>query len=155
MAKSKIDTNQKKEVKQKDIKILLASGITQVKYNLFLYLIPYLQDALKQIEMQAKIDIKIVDRTIMLPYTVYNRFCNDYKIYCKTFHYKDIIRIIWEHYEIGHFKQSPKYWTHKCSFDNSIALEHTDKGETAYGDNYYFTNTGIILHYSNFDSSFV
>lgn len=154
MAKSKIDTNKPKDIIEKDINIHLCSGTTQVRYHNFPYMVPYLEKALKNIQFLIN-NIPSRDIKIPIPYTIYNRFINDYKKFNAKAQEPDKINVLWDHNYAGYLSQSDKLWTHKCKYDSSLALNRTREGNTCYGDDYYLTNKGMILHLNNFESSFI
>lgn len=156
--KSQIE-NKPKEKKQKRIKVSLAAGTTIVRYEHFPYLVPYLQNALDEFQKQRDMNINLCSdsREVKLPYTVYGRFINDYSKYDLKYN-KQIkvgyVRILFDNFDIGVFKRADKVWTHISTIDNSTALENTSEGSTAYGKDYFITKSGMILHNSQFKSTF-
>ena len=156
--KSQIE-NKPKEQKQKRVKVSLAAGTTILRDEHFPYIVQYLQNAFDEFNKQHELGIKAEanDREVMLPYTVYGRFVKDYSKYDAQFN-KQIkvgyVKILFDNITIGHFKRAEKIWTHISTIDKSIALEDVSLGSTVYGENYFITKSGMILHNSQFKSTF-
>lgn len=135
------------------IKISLSSGITVVGCDKFQYLYPYLQKAIDQFKDDAKY-IPSKDRRFGIPYTVYSQFISDFDRYDHK-QKKSAVIVYFNNIPIGHLTRNEKLFTHISNVDYSKALECTDKGSTAMGDDYYFTRSGMLLHKSNFDSTYI
>lgn len=150
---------------KKKIVISVSSGITRkncftvhfkgdkqfIEQHTFEYLTNYIHEAITLFK-----DIKFETpqkRSFKVPYTVYERFVYDFSKYDSK-HKKEAINVYFDAMEIGHLSQNDKYYTHQSKLDKSIALEHTNKGTTCYGEDYFITN-GMILHRSQFVSTFI
>lgn len=150
---------------KKKIVISVSSGITRkncftvhfkgdkqaLEQHSFEYLIPYIHEAINIFkDIQFEVPKK---RVFKVPYTVYERFISDFSKYDHKAK-NTSITVYFDSMEIGHLSQNDKFYTHQSKLDKSIALEHTNKGTTCYGEDFFITN-GMILHKSQFNSTFV